>query len=135
MPKKTPPPFTPAKARKGQAIAHMLISVDLNGHTQSYELGPYALKNLSESVDRFRSEDDHNAEVYYVPIAVPIPKKPRPVKRAKATAKKIAKPKQKDVDTKQEAPKKRHAKKTRVMKAATPGTPTPEPSSADPDGF
>jgi len=128
---KTPPPFKLLKARKGQAIAHLLVSVDLKGRTSLYEPNSYDFKDLGDYVTRARV-DDVDAEVYYVPIVLPIPKKARPVKTAKAKAKKIAKPKQAKVDTKQEAP----VKKSRAKKATRTTESSPPPKDVDNnDGF
>lgn len=118
--KKTPPPFKPLKAKKGQAIVHVLISVDLKGHTEMYELGAYELRNpgnMNDAITRSRG-GDADAEVYYVPVVLPVPKKARPVKTAKAKAKKLAKPKQPKVDTKQEAPAKKRTRKARTPEPA-----------------
>ncbi len=126
--KKTPPPFKPLEARKGQAIVHLLVSVDLKGISELHELGAYELKNpanMNDVITRIRV-GDADAEVYYVPVVLPVPKKARPVKTAKAKAKKIAKPKQAKVDTKQQAP----AKKSRAKKAMSASR-APEPHVLD----
>lgn len=122
MPKKTPPPFKLLKARKGQAVTHILVTVDLKGNTAIYELGSYETKtstSLAESVTRARA-DDVDAEVYYAPIVLPIPKKARPVKTAKAKAKKIAKPKVETEKAKANAKSKTpRMKATRMAEPAT----------------